>query len=564
MQHVWKPRPADTAPDALALWAEELSISPLIADILWQRGMASRDEMNTFLAPVLRHLAPPDTVPGMDEAARVLAEGLAAGKRFCVWGDYDVDGVTSTALVKDFCARRGLDAAHHIPNRLEHGYGMNADGVRALAEAGVELLLTVDNGISSHEEIALANELGMTVVVSDHHLPEAELPPAAAVTNPRLGECPCPDLAGVGVAWLLMCRVNRLLPGDPVDMRQFLDLVALGTIADVVRLHGQNRILVKNGLLLVGKAKRPGIAALKEAAGYAPAADLGAGQVGFGLAPRINASGRLGDAQTALDLLLAPDYDAARPLARHLDELNSERRGQEDRILKEALAQAEAQPKGPGLVLFGEDWHPGVIGIVASRIVEAYYRPTLVLTREGDVLKGSGRSTRECNLHEALCRCSDLLATFGGHPMAAGLSLAPGNLGALRERFDAAVAKQCGPEPLSPTLFIDGELPFPLVDFDLLKELEMLQPFGPSNAQPVFASPPVLVKDRRTFGKNHVKLVLMDEDSGVTLNAKAWRQAEAIPADLRGKRIRIAYTPKIDRYQGVASIDLQIKDWQVD
>ena len=479
-----------------------------------------------------------------------------------------MDGVTSTALVKDFCTRRGLDATHHIPNRLEHGYGMNADGVRALARGrGVELLLTVDNGISSHEEIALANELGMTVVVSDHHLPECpSCPPAAAVTNPRTwATAPARTWRGVGVAWLLMCRVNRLLPGEPVDMRQFLDLVALGTIADVVRLRGQNRILVKNGLLLVGKAKRPGIAALKEAAGYAPAADLGAGAGGLRARARaINASGRLGDAQTALDLLLAPNYDAARPLARHLDELNSERRGQEDRILKEALAQAEAQPKGPGLVLFGEDWHPGVIGIVASRIVEAHYRPTLVLTREGDAIKGSGRSTRECNLHEALSNCADLLATFGGHPMAAGLSLAPTNLEALRARFDAAVAEQCGAEPLSPTLFIDGELPFPLVDFDLLKELEMLQPFGPSNAQPVFASPPVLVKDRRTFGKNHVKLVLMDEDSGVTLNAKAWRQAEAIPADLRGKRIRIAYTPKIDRYQGVASIDLQIKDWQVD
>ncbi|WP_461210884.1 single-stranded-DNA-specific exonuclease RecJ [Desulfocurvus sp. DL9XJH121] len=562
MRHVWTSRPADPEPGNLGRWAERLQISPLIASILWGRGLRAPEEMDVFLSPLLRHLEPPSSVPGMAEAAEVLADGLARGARFCVWGDYDVDGVTSTALVKTFLARRGIEAAHYIPSRLEHGYGMNADGVRGLAEAGVEILLTVDCGITSLEEIALARSLGMTVVVSDHHLPGDALPEAHAVTNPRLGDCPCPDLAGVGVAWLLMAAVNRLLPGEPEDMRDYLDLVALGTIADVVRLRGQNRILVKNGLLGLARADRPGIAALKEASGFAPSAALGAGQVGFGLAPRINAAGRLGDAQTALDLLLAPDYDTARPLAKRLDELNSNRRGEEDAILRQALEQAGEHPESLGLVLVGEDWHPGVIGIVASRLVEAHYRPTLILTRENGLLKGSGRSTREFDLHAGLTACADLLKGFGGHPMAAGLSLEPENLDALRARFDEAVAAQCGSEPLSPTLFLDGELPFADLDFDLLKELEMLQPFGPANAQPVFGSPPVLVADRRVFGKDHVKLTLKDEASGVTLAAKAWRQADALPASLRGTRIRIAYTPKIDRYQGVASIDLQIKDWQ--
>jgi len=564
MNRIWTQRPGEDAPAEINDWAERLEISPLIARLLWRRGLTAPDAMDAYLSPGLRHLAAPGTLPGLDEAARVLAEGLGQGRKFCVWGDYDVDGVTSTALVKHFAADRGFTAMHHIPNRLDHGYGMNVEGIEALAGEGVELLLSVDCGITSHKEIARARELGMTVVVSDHHLPGDDgPPPAEAVTNPRLGDCPCPDLAGVGVAFLLMAAVNRLLPGQPVDMRRYLDLVALGTIADVVRLTGQNRILVKNGLLMVGEGSRPGIAALKEASGYAPKAHLGAGQVGFGLAPRINASGRLGDAETALNLLLAPDYDTARPLALKLDALNAERRSQEDAILKEALEQAEGQLDRLGLVLHGADWHPGVIGIVASRVVEAHYRPTLILADENGHMKGSGRSTKEFDLFAGLTACSDLLLGFGGHKQAAGLSLDSGNLEPLREAFDRAVAAQCGDEPLEPTLMLDGELPFVDVDFDLLKELEMLQPFGPGNAEPVFSSPPVRVTDRRTFGKDHVKLTLTDEESGVTLSAKAWRQAETLGPDMRGKMVRLAYTPKIDRYQGVASIDLQLKDWKL-
>ncbi|BBD07149.1 single-stranded-DNA-specific exonuclease RecJ [Desulfovibrio ferrophilus] len=565
MNRIWTERPGSDAPTDIDSWAQRLEISPLIARLLWQRGLTTPSEMDVFLSPGLRNLAAPETLPGLSDAAQVLAEGLNEGKQFCVWGDYDVDGVTSTALVTSFMNARGIKASHHIPNRLEHGYGMNLDGIEQLAAQGVKLLLTVDCGITSHEEIARANELGITVVVSDHHLPgEKGLPPASAVTNPRLGDCPCPDLAGVGVAFLLMAAVNRLLPGQAVDMRQYLDLVALGTIADVVRLTGQNRILVKNGLLLVTEASRPGIAALKEASGYAPSAALGAGQVGFGLAPRINASGRLGDAEAAFKLLLAPDYETARPFAQQLDALNADRRGQEDTILKEAKKQAEGQLDNLGLVLHAPGWHPGVIGIVASRIVEAYYRPTLILAEEGDLLKGSGRSTREFDLHAGLTSCADLLAGFGGHKQAAGMSLEKSNLDALRTAFHQAVLDQCGDKPLTATLFIDGELPFSDIDFDLLKELEMLQPFGPGNAEPVFSSPPVKVTDRRTFGKDHVKLKLTDEVSGMTLNAKAWRQAEAIGPDIRGKQIRIAYTPKIDRYQGMATIDLLIKDWKVE
>ena len=558
----WILRSDRPANPATAGWAERLGVSERLAGLLWSRGQDSLAAMDVFLSPPLRHLAPLEAWPGLDAAARVLADGLAEGRKLAVWGDYDVDGVTSTSLVVQVLAGRGISATAYLPDRTAEGYGLNIAGIEALAAQGVRLLLTVDCGISDVDEVRRAKALGLAVVVCDHHLPGAELPPADAVLDPRLCDCPCADLAGVGVAFLLLAAVNRLLPGQTVDMREVLDLVAVGSIADVVKLTGQNRILVKNGLLKVGEAKRPGLAALKEVSGFSPTASLGAGQVGFSLAPRINAAGRLGSARSALDLLLAPDHAAALPLAKKLDELNGQRQRTEETILHEALDQAGKKLDRPGLVLFAPHWHAGVIGIVASRVVEAHYRPTLILTRDGERLKGSGRSTEEVDLHGALAACSSLLAGFGGHRQAAGLSLAPENLPALEEAFCAAVVGQIGPNPLVPTLRLDGELPFADVTFDLLKELELLQPFGPGNPEPTFFSPPVRVVGHKTFGKGHVRLTLLDEASRITLAAKAWRQAESLPRTLSGTAIQVAFRPRIDRYSGIPTIELEVKDWR--
>jgi len=595
----WKLLSDTPVPDFIGTLAEDLGITRVIAEVLWRRGYHSAQDMDRFLSPGLRHLLPPETIPGLAQAAQVLARGLAAGARFCVWGDYDVDGITSTALVKDFlCKRLGPEAApldgtgqvrHFLPNRKEHGYGLNSPSIERLAAEGVELLLTVDCGISSVAEVARANELGLTVVVSDHHLPPDELPQAAAICNPQLcqgrlcgGACNglC-DLAGVGVAFFLMAALNRLLPGEPVDMRQFLDLVALGTVADVVGLTGQNRILVKNGLLLIKEAARPGIASLKVYSGYDRLAELGAGQIGFGLAPRINAAGRMADPQIALDMLLAPDMDTANPLASKLDALNAKRRSSEQEILDQALAQAEEQKERLGLVLAGEDWHAGVIGIVASRVVERHYKPVLMLCREGASVdeasgalcgghwKGSGRSVAEFDLHEGLSGLEHLFLGFGGHKQAAGLSMALENLEALREGFHLAVAAALGPVPLRPSLKLDRELGFGDISFTLLKELEMLQPFGMGNPEPLFVSPPVLVKDYRVFGKDHVKLGLAEQGTaesmggrpGVLLPAKVWRKASELTREVQGKLMRFAFTPRIDRFDGIPKIELQVKDW---
>ncbi|WP_285905520.1 single-stranded-DNA-specific exonuclease RecJ [Pseudodesulfovibrio pelocollis] len=567
MPCIWKAR-GESRPPSSETMAEQLSVSPLIVDILWNRGMASVEEMDRFLSPGLRHLAQPSEIPGLMDAAEVVVRGLAAGRTLAVWGDYDVDGITATVLLKEFFAARGIAIMHHLPNRMEEGYGMNVPGVERLAAQGAGVLLTVDCGISDIAPVARARELGMLVAVTDHHLPGDTLPDAHAICDPRLREGgPCDDLAGVGVAFMLACALNRMLPGEPMDVRPLLDLVALGTVADVVQLTGQNRILVKNGLLVIKDAARPGMAALKMVSEYERKAELGAGQIGFNLAPRVNAAGRMGDPGKALALLLAPSLDEAMPIARELDAINLERRRQEQDIAEEALAQAETMRHMAGLVLHADHWHPGIIGIVASRVVERYYRPTLMLCSREDtgLLKGSGRSISEFDLHESLKSVSPLLAGFGGHKQAAGLSLDPANLDALRQGFNEAVIAKLGPEPLTPTLKLDRQLPFGEITNTLLNELELLQPFGLGNPEPVFASAPVTVAEYRLFGRDneHVKLVLADAESGARLSGKAWRMGREFPRNTKGQAMRFAFTPKIDRYRGIPSIDLRIRDWLV-
>ncbi len=554
--------------------AEKLGVSELLLELLMSRGFTTVEECERYLSPMLRHLAPFSEWTGLEEAAQVLDEALEEGRRFAVWGDYDVDGVTSTTVVHNVLSFHGIEVAHHLPDRRTEGYGVNVAGIEALAAEGISLLLTVDCGISDVDAVARARELGMTVVVSDHHLPPSILPPAHAICNPRLGPCPCPALAGVGTAFFVMAALNARLAkrtGKRFDMREVLDVVALGTIADVVDLGGQNRILVKNGLLKIAEARRIGMAALKVVSGYNASAALGAGQIAFGLAPRINAAGRLGEAGTALDLLLTDDHAKAQEIAEHLDVINAERRAEEERILAAALEQAEAQQGRMAFVLYGEDWHPGVIGIVASRIVEKYYRPTLILCAaelggEGEAMKGSGRSVSEFDLHAGLVACADLLLGFGGHHQAAGMSLLASNLEPLRQRFDEVVREKLGDTPLLPTIKIDAALDFAQAsNYTILKELELLQPFGMGNPEPTFISPTLIVRSIRHFGrkKEHAELHLYDAGCGIALQAKAWRQAEEFPNSMCDSYVRLAYTPKLDSYAGSTSIDLKIKDWKL-
>lgn len=544
--------------------ASSLDISPLLVRLLWARGLRTAEDMDFFLSPNLRHLAHPDQWDGLNEAAQVVAQALQQGKKPAVWGDYDVDGITSTALLLSFFQARGIRPDYHIPHRQTEGYGLNIPGIESLAEQGAGLLITVDCGIGHSAEVLRAKELGMTVVISDHHLPGPSLPPADAIMNPKLGNCPCPNLAGVGVAFLLAAVLNRLLPGDHLDMREFLDLVALGSLADVVELTGQNRILTKNGLAILQQGRRPGIFALKEVCGYKPTAILDEDRVGFGLAPRINAAGRLGHADTALRLLLTQDLTEARGLAQELDAYNTQRRSIGREIQEQALELAKNQADCFGLVLHAPQWHEGVIGIIASKVAETYYRPAIVLTDDdAGKLKGSGRSIPQFSLYKGLSACADLLVGFGGHSQAAGLRLTKDNLEAFQKRFNEVVAQALAHQKPKPTLLLDAALGFGQVDYDLLKELELLAPYGPDNPKPVFLSPQVTVRTRRVVGADHVFLDLRDNEAGVTLRAKAWNQARALPQSITGKNMFLAYTPKINEFNGVTSIELALRDWSV-
>lgn len=556
-----------SAKEAAAM-ARRYALTERFARLLFLRGYESPEQVEPYLNPGLRYLAHPGNWPGISQAADILVSGLRAGKKLAVWGDYDVDGVTSTALVRQVLGYYGYSVAWHLPHRLTEGYGMNAAGLEALAAQGVQLLLTVDCGISDAQAVARARELGMTVLVTDHHMPPAMLPEADVLCDPRLAECPCSCLAGVGVTFFLMAAVNARLAnaGKPrFDMRRTLDLVALGTVADLVDLEGQNRILVKNGLVKLAEASRPGLSELKAVSGFAPLAALEAGQVAFSLAPRINAAGRMASAETALELLCTNDIARAAELARTLDSYNTARRQEEERICREAVEQAEALPDAPALVLAGEGWNLGVIGIVASRLVEKYHKPTIILCEDGETLKGSGRSIAPFDLYAGLARCSAELLAFGGHRMAAGVRLSPEKLEAFRVCFIESVRQSLGAKPVPALQLIDGDLDFSAAsNFTFLKELELMQPFGMGNPEPVFQSPPLVVESRRVFGplKNHVNLKLRDESCNIAIPAKLWRQAEDFPASLEGTKIRIAYSPSIDRYNGMASVDIKIRDWQ--
>ncbi|NCC23771.1 MAG: single-stranded-DNA-specific exonuclease RecJ [Deltaproteobacteria bacterium] len=543
--------------------ADTLGISPILARILSLRGLTSTEDIRRFLCPNLSLLKPLEEWPGLLEGARSLAMALEERGALVVWGDYDVDGVTATALVRDFCARRGVVAKHFLPCR-DDGYGLSVHGIENLAEAGAKVLLTVDCGTNALEPIARAKELGLFVAVTDHHAPGPELPPADVLINPLVLDWPSKSLAGVGVVFFLAAALNRLLPGPVVDMRQFLDLVALGTVADVVSLKGQNRILVKNGQLLLKDSPRPGIRALKRVCGMETDASVGTGSIGFGLAPRLNAAGRLDDPEMALDLILSEDEAAAGRMARKLDVLNSNRRAEEARILDEARVQAMGQTAlgRAGFVLYGPDWHQGVIGIVASRIVEEFHVPTIVLTANHEGLKGSGRSAGDFDLFQGLTRCSELLTRFGGHRHAAGCSLPPERLEAFEGLFSEVVLEQLGRRPGPSEIVLDMALPFQDITPVLLDEIELMQPFGPGNPRPVFRSGWLEVRDSRLLGRDrlHLGLTLRDPECGTTMQAQFWRAGpEWTATDLKGHELQVAFCPQKSNYEGLMRIQLTIK-----
>ncbi len=568
--------------DIIKRTAKSLQVSQTFAKILLKRMVKKYPDLikagerldtilESFLNPSLKYLFFPTFLPDVERGAEIVYDSLQKGEKVLIWGDYDADGITSSVICAEFFSKHGYDVINHLPCR-DDGYGINKKTLKDFIDQGIQLIISVDCGISDFEAIEYAKDCGVKVIITDHHKPPKKLPPADAIINPHLSQenenIAKQDiaLAGVGVAFYFLCYVNRVFHEKNnfrCDMKEFLDLVALGTIADLVPLVGQNRILVKNGLSYIADCQRISIQALKEVSGYAAHAKLSAGQVAFGLAPRINAAGRMENPRIAFELLTCNDYEEARKLALILDEQNTKRKEEEEQIVEEACERAESYENEPSLVLVGESWNQGIIGIVSSRIVERFNKPNFILTKDKEegYYKGSGRSIREIDLNDALDSCAEYLYMYGGHKHAAGLKLHESNIENFRKAFNKYVVDKVGQAGCLPNVFIDESLNFSQSShFDFLKELELLEPFGLGNAEPVFNTDNVELKNIQLFGagKKHLKIELYDIQSQQSLHARLWNTKEIEQEE--SSRISLAYSIELSEYKGIKQVNVKIKD----
>ncbi|HUT51763.1 MAG TPA: single-stranded-DNA-specific exonuclease RecJ [bacterium] len=555
--------------ERVAELARALNVSPVVAWVLLNRGIEEGEAGRAFLHPELGGLEPREPMADMDKAVARIALALERKETIGVHGDYDVDGITGAALLIRFFRALGASVVWHIPHRQREGYGMKPLGVDALADQGASLIVTVDCGVSDREAIVRANELKIDVVVVDHHQVPDELPPAIAILNHNRPDCPFQgeDISGVGTAFYLAAGVRahlretgKLKDNGP-HLGELLDLVALGTVADVVPMTGKNRLLVHFGLKELNAGRRPGLIQLRRVAGILDR-PVGVGQLAFQLAPRLNAAGRLDSGEPSLKLLLADDEKEAGLLAEELEKMNRTRRDVEGRIMAEAMAQIESSPgmeSAPAIVAFGQGWHIGVIGIVAGRITENFFRPSAVIGVHQGMGKGSLRSVPGINIFKALCRLSHLLETFGGHPQAAGISIKEQNIPAFVTALIEAVAAESPDHNFEPALNLDAEWPIARCDRRLIDDLACLKPHGIGNPEPVFCARGVLVKWAREARNN--TLMMGVQENNLTLPAVGFRLGHRIPEP--GNRLDLAYTPILDSYQGQESLKLRVKDFQV-
>ncbi len=550
--------------EKVARLAQSAGISPLIAKLLVARGIESAEAADRFLHPSLSHLHDPNLMADMRVAVERLQQAIARQEKILIYGDYDVDGTMAVVVLLTALGTLGAKVEAHIPHRLTDGYGMRVSQVERAASEGFRVVLSVDTGIREHAEIARARELGMACIVTDHHLPEATLPPATAVLNPRRKDCPYPDknLAGVGVAF----KLAQALLGERLTGRQlesYLKLVAIGTVADVVPLMGENRVIVSFGLRALNQPARPGLEALLKVAGLS-GRPITAGDVGFRLAPRLNAAGRMEDARDVINLFCGAHAEDVSQIAERLDHLNRERQRVEESILNDIMAQTAKDPQKAqrySLVFSGEGWHRGVIGIVAQRVVERYHRPTLVVGVEDGKGQGSGRSVPNFHLLQALTASRDLFERFGGHAQAAGFTIPVDRLPELEEQFERQARLRLTPADLEPHLNVEAELEPNEIGWPFYEQLKLLEPFGVGNSTPVFQIRKVRqVSPPRIVGEKHLKLTVARD--GKSLEVIGWGKAERAEEVKETQLMDMAFTLGENTYQGVTSIQLVLRDFR--
>ena len=567
-QKIWEPRTPDI--EKSSRLAVRLGISQLVAQLLINRGIETEDAAHAYLYPTLDQLHSPFLLHGMEQAVERIRSAMQRGEQIWIFGDYDVDGTTATSLLISTFRHLDFPVKPYIPNRFEEGYGLNKEAIRKLKEQGCDLLITVDCGITSIEEVECANTLGIDVIITDHHQPPpGQLPPAIGVITPKMPESQYPfdGLAGVGLAFKL---AHGLMGGDDLDpfLQSQLDLVALGTVVDMAPLIEENRVLSSLGLVELNKRERPGIKALCDVANHTDNKLIAGYTLGFVLGPRINAVGRMDEAAKVVELLTTESYEKAMPIAEEMETHNQNRQEVQNQIQEQAAAKIEKNRdhvEKKGLVVYDKGWHPGVLGIVAARLLNQYNRPVFVLSVEGDKASGSGRCIEAMNLADSLNACSDLLVKHGGHHKAAGLTIKTANIDEFTARFDQYACEHLSDDDLIPRLKLDFEVQSSYLTLQALEELHLLEPFGEDNPAPRFmmsnlrlqGSPNVMGKE-----KNHLKLFVTD--GGQKLEAVGWGMADYSIA-LKNKNIRLdlAFNPEINEWNNARRIQLKIDDLHI-
>ena len=538
---------------------KKYNLNKLLATILVNRGITEEKQIFKFLNPKRNDFYNPYEMPDMDIAVKRIVKAIKNQEKTIIYGDYDVDGITSVTVLKSFLVERGLDIAEYIPNRLEEGYGLNENAVKEIANQGYTLMITVDCGISAIEEVEYANKLGIETIITDHHEPGNELPKALAIVDAKRkdNKYPFRNLAGVGVVFKLIQAIGTELNLDEKEYLKYLDIVCIGTISDIVPLVDENRVIVKLGLKLVEQTRNLGLKAILQASGYSK---IDSSTISFGVAPRINACGRMGHQEEALKLFLSKDMNEVNELTQKLNEYNRLRQETEKNIYTDAIMQIERDglANKNTIVVMGKNWHHGVIGIVSSKITELYFKPSILLCEEDDIGKGSGRSIPGFDLYEALTQCKNAIEKFGGHSMAVGISVKKENLEMFKKELEQ-ISKERNIEEIVPILKIDAQIDLEEINKEMVESLKELEPFGEENKTPLFMIRNLKIDSIRALSEGkHLKLTLKGNKNIV--NAIGFNLGELSNDYKIGDKIDVVGNLEINSFNGVDNIQINIKD----
>ncbi|SFB48834.1 single-stranded-DNA-specific exonuclease RecJ [Algoriphagus aquimarinus] len=574
MEYLWKQKPKTSQP-AIDQLSKEINVNLTLANMLINRGVESFEQAKSYFRPSLTSLHDPFLMKDMTEAVERIQVAIASEQKIMVYGDYDVDGTTAVALMYGFLKTFYPDVVFYIPDRYKEGYGISEKGVRFAAENEIKLIIALDCGIKAIEKVALATELGVDFIICDHHTPGDELPAAVAVLDSKRSDCnyPYKELSGAGVGFKLIQAIAIRRGMDSALLDAYLDLVAVSIAADIVPITGENRILAYYGLDRLNNTPRPGLKALMLSSNLEK--DIGISDVVFKIGPRINASGRLEHAKASVELLISSDLEGAMERAKVVDEVNATRRNFDENITKEAfemIASREELAEWNSTVLFKEDWHKGVIGIVASRCIEKYYRPTIILTESNGKATGSARSVVDFNIYEAIEECTDLLDQFGGHMYAAGLTLPVENVPAFQEKFEAVVKSRIQEVHRKPVIEVDDELLLDQINYKFYNILKQMAPFGPGNTEPIFQIANVYAEDVTVLKDKHLRFKIVQDGQVTTPVCLGFGMADrAKDPDLttvnmlRGKmRFDIVAEMRENVFRDKSSLQLYVKDIKFD